>query len=294
MRQLRTSAARLRWFVVVAAISMITLAASSPIYSATRGEQVIDPTSASPLTAVATADCSEAAATEIVLRLHLNDPEVPAPVAKLLCGSFTGPGSQTMVASLWGPGNSGLITWVVFQWVGDAWQFVMKQPAAASITAAGSDIRQTLPVYRPNDSRCCPTGVKKSRLWHWDGSRFVAGPWTQVTGEPLSMTFRSPSRNIKCWMSDDRTLRSVRCQSGRSPQSVTMGVDGRLKICRGVRCVWCGCDENEPATPGLGYGREIAVGRFRCLSQRSGVTCTVVRSGRGFSIDSNRIRRIAP
>jgi hypothetical protein len=293
MRQLRTSAARLRWFVVVAAISMITLAASSPIYSAVRGHAV-GPISASPLTALATADCSEAAATEIVLRLQLNDPEVAAPVGRLLCGSFTGPGSQTMVASLWGPGNSGWIHWVVFRWVGDAWQFVMKQPAAASITAAGSDIRQTLPIYRPQDSRCCPTGGTKTRIWHWDGSRFVAGPWTQVTGEPLRTTFRSPSRNIECSMSDDRTLRSVRCQSGRSPQSVTMGADGQLRICRGVRCVWCGCDENEAAAPRLGYGRQMVVGRFRCLSQRSGVTCTVVRSGRGFSIDSTRVRRVAP
>ena len=51
MRQLRTSAARLRWFVVVAAISMITLSASSPISSAVSGAQVIGATaSASPLT----------------------------------------------------------------------------------------------------------------------------------------------------------------------------------------------------------------------------------------------------
>jgi hypothetical protein len=161
MRQPRTRASRPRLFLVVAATSVITLAASSPISSAVNGH-VVGHTSASPLTAVATADCSIATATEIVLRLHLNDPEVAAnPVARVLCGSFTGPGSPNDGRVTPGTREQRLINWVVFRWIGDAWQFVMKQPAAASITAAGSDIRQTLPVYRPSDSRCCPTGGTK-------------------------------------------------------------------------------------------------------------------------------------
>ena len=278
--------------MVVAVTLVVPLAASSPIYSAISREQVIDPTSASPLTAVATADCSEAAATEIVLRLHLNDPEVAAPVARLLCGSFTGPGSETMVASLWGPGNSGLITWVVFQWVGDAWQFLMKQPAAASITTAGSDIRQTLPIYRASDSRCCPTGGTKTRIWHWDGTRLVAGPWKQVTrGEPSR--FDSPSRNITCWMFDGNGSfsRGVGCESDKPSRWVNMNTNGRLKICS-VRCNVCGCDE--PGFAPLAYGKQITVGRFRCESLRSGMKCTVMRSGRGFLISTVGVRRVGP
>ncbi len=51
-----------------------------------------------------------------------------------------------------------------------------------------------------------------------------------------------------------------------------------------------GCYKEPPPT--LGFGQEIVVGRFRCVSQRSGVTCTLTRSGRGFTINKNRVRRI--
>jgi hypothetical protein len=223
----------------------------------------------------------------------LNDPEVADPVGKVLCGSFTGPGSQTMVVSLWGPGNTGFIDWVVFRWAGDAWQFVMKEPAGASITAAGSDIRQTLPIYRASDSRCCPTGGTKTRIWHWDGSRFLAGPWKQVTkGDLETRDFYSPSKNIYCWLGDSSQLRGASCLSRKSPQSVRMDANGGLKICHGRRCLGCGCAPEGVST--LRYGRQITVGRFRCRSQQSGVTCTVIQSGRGFFISRTDIRRVGP
>jgi hypothetical protein len=168
MRQLYPRASRLRFFLVVAAVSAVTLAASSPIYSAARGGHLIGHTSKSPTAAAtgtaATADCSKAAATEIVLRLHLNDTEVTDPVYTVLCGSFTGPGSRTMVVSLMGPGSSGMLDWVVFRWAGDAWQFLMKQHQAAVLTAAGSDIRETVSIFRAGDSRCCPSGGTKAHM----------------------------------------------------------------------------------------------------------------------------------
>jgi hypothetical protein len=226
----------------------------------------------------------------------LNDPEVADPVGKVLCGSFTGPGSQTMVVSLWGPGNTGFIHWVVFRWAGDAWQFVMKEPAGASITAAGSDIRQTLPIYRASDSRCCPTGGTKTRIWHWNGTRFVAGPWKQVTGgkpEPkYAPDFESPSRNVRCWMDTTPSSGVMGCMSRNPPRRVNMDAQARLKICRGIRCLGCGCDPPKRVT--LGYGRQIAFGRFRCLSRRSGVTCTVMRSGKGFLVSRSGVRRVGP
>jgi hypothetical protein len=292
MRQLYPRASRLRFFVLVAALSVITLSASSPIYSAATGVRFTGRTSKSPAAAAAgtaaQADCSKAAATEIVLRLHLNDPEVAGPVGKVLCGSFMGPGSQTMVVSLWGPGNTGYIEWVVFRWDGEAWQFVMKQPSGASITAAGSDIRQTLPIYRPNDSRCCPTGGTKTRIWHWDGSRFVAGPWKQTQTEDA---FYSPSRNIFCVMDDNGKGVAVACMTFSSRRHVTMGAEGRLKI-RRLPASQCGCRPDGVRT--LAYGKQITVGRFRCQSLRSGVRCTVVQSGKGFLINSAGVRRVGP
>lgn len=221
----------------------------------------------------------------------MNDPEVADPVGKVLCGAFTGPGSQTMVVSLLGPGNSGLIEWVVFRWDGGAWQFVMKQPAAASITAAGSDIRQTLAIYRPDDPRCCPTGGTKTRIWHWNGTRFTVSPWNATQGKGEPSRFDSPSHNIHCWMFDGSGdySRGVGCNSDKPRRMVNMTADGRLKI-RGIPKAWCGCDE--PDFPPLGYGKHISVGRFRCLSQQSGVTCTVIRSGKGFLISRAGVRRV--
>ena len=298
MRQLRASAARLRWFVVVAATSVITLAASSPIYSAVSGRVGGGHASASPLAVIATAECSTAEALRVATQLQVvADPTLPNPVWRVLFGPFTGTGSQAMVAVFARGTCLPNFGWALFSFRGGGWQLVTNETPrfVSDLVAVGSDIRETVPVWRTGDSPCNPAGGTRARTWHWNSTSFVAGPWEQVTkGEPVDRRFHSPSGNIECWMSDDGTDRSVRCQSGRSPQSVTMGVDGRLKICRGVRCVWCGCDENEPATQGLGYGRQIAVGRFRCLSQRSGVTCTVVRSGRGFSINSTRVRRVGP
>lgn len=170
MRQFRTRASCSRFLLVVATLFVLTLAASSPISSAVSAHVL--GTSASPLAAVATADCSKAAATEIVLRLQLNDPEVAAkPVYKVLCGSFTGSGSETMVLSISGPGSTGMLDWVVFRWTGDTWQLLMKQHQAAVLTAAGSDIRETVSIFR--DPRASPRSATASSP---PVDAFAAGP----------------------------------------------------------------------------------------------------------------------
>jgi hypothetical protein len=245
-------------------------------------------------------NCSKASARPLVKKLRLADPSVADPVGKVLCGAFTGPGSQTMVVSLWGPGNSGWVTWAVFRWTGNAWEFLMKQPSASSITAAGPDIRQTLPIYRPSDPRCCPTGGTKSRIWHWNGKRFSASPWKQATkGEPEARGFDSPSLNISCGMFDGGGYHYVVCQSGRPPQKVTMDVAGQLTICRDPTP----SDFNNDCNLGdrgdgpiqrLAYGKQIIVGRFRCQSLQIGVRCTVIQSGKGFLISRDGVRRVGP
>ena len=197
-----------------------------------------------------------------------------------------------MVVSLWGPGNTGFIDWVVFRWDGEAWQFAMKQPFGASITAVGSDIQQTLPIYQPDDSRCCPTGGTKTRIWHWNGTRFTVSPWKATKGKGEPSRFDSPSHNIHCSMFDGGSgdySRGVGCRSDTPRRMVDMNVAGRVKI-RGTPKAWCGCEEPDFAP--LVYGKHISVGRFRCLSQQSGVTCTLIRSGRGFLIRRAGVRRV--
>ena len=245
------------------------------------------------VTSTASGQCSKAEAIDAVKRLGLRDVSPDYPVYKVLCGAFTGAGSQIMVALISGPDNVGMLYWAVFSWSGSEWQFLMKQRRAAVLTAAGSDIRETVSIYRPDDPRCCPSGGTRTRIWHWNGSRFVAGLWQLATAENAGQRptrFDSPSRNIHCWMFDGsgNYSRGVGCTSDTPPRFVNLTADGRLRIRRNSAA--CGCDE--PYNPPLAYGKQITVGRFRCLSLEIGVRCTVIQSGKGFLINRDGVSRI--
>jgi hypothetical protein len=129
----------------------------------------------------------------------------------------------------------------------------------------------------------------------------VAGPWNQVTPwktEPRKpAVFRSPSGNIRCSMFDwgGSDSPGVNCQSEKPPQRVRMDSGGRLKVCRGTRCIdsGCGCVEGYD-WPWLAYGRMITFRPFRCLSLPTGVRCTVIQSGTGFLINRDGVSRIGP
>lgn len=107
---------------------------------------------------------------------------------------------------------------------------------------------------------------------------------------PTSARFVSPSRNLSCELADGDARGSyVQCQSKSRAHSVRMTPTGRLRLCRGVGCL----GDPAPNTRVLGYGQRITLGRFQCVSQHSGVACTLVRSGKGFVIDKNRVHRVA-
>jgi len=205
-----------------------------------------------------------------------------------------------------GPGNTGFAEWAVFRWAGGAWLFVMKQPAGASITAAGSDIRQTLPIYRSSDSRCCPTGGTKTRLWHWNGTRFTASPWKQtglvapaVPG--FSGFFKLPSANVVCGYGYGskipRAFVSCRIKSGLKPpppperpgclttNDVFLGATGRTTtgrtICPGEPEGDAGVLAYEDVARVLGYGKTWSGGGLSCASAITGLTCRN-KSGHGF------------
>jgi len=239
--------------------------------------------------------CSLAEANAVVERLHLNDGLVVAkPVNRVLCGPFLGPGSNAMVASLSRETCLPNFGWAVFRFAGGAWQLVMKRDGFAIVSKAGSDIQEEVPIFRSGDPHCIPSGGTKTRLWHWNGSRFVVGPW-QVTKAKVDQPtgFRSPSGNITCWMYDGSSpkfSRDVVCSTDTPPQFVILTVDGRLKVRK--MDSGCGCDEPDP--PRLAYGKQITVGRFRCVSEEIGVTCTVIKSGKGFLINRDGVSRVGP
>jgi hypothetical protein len=283
--------------LVVAAVSVITLAASSPIYSAVSGGHALGSASAAGAargTSIASGDCSKATARRVASQFQLSDP-----VAQVFCGAFVGPGSQAMVVAFT-PGTCGINGWAVFSLTGSAWALVGSPHVGWTIAlaAVGSDIRETAPV--PTGKFQCPTnGKPRVRIWHWDGTRLVAGPWKQAKRDPKPRSFDSPSLNINCGMFDDSSFRQVVCQSRIPLQKVTMHGAGRLTICRDrtPNDVKNDCnlgDRGEGPIRPLAYGRQITVGRFLCLSRKVGVRCTVLSSGRGFLINRDGVKRVGP
>ena len=119
MRRLWTRESPSRWFLVVAGVSAITLAASSPVYSAVSGAHTVASAS------TGAAECTTDEALEVATRLNLvPDPTLPNPIARVLRGAFAGPGSQAMVA-IFARGtclpNYG---WAAFSFTGGEWQLV--------------------------------------------------------------------------------------------------------------------------------------------------------------------------
>lgn len=98
--------------------------------------------------------------------------------------------------------------------------------------------------------------------------------------------FYSPSRNISCEINTGGRVGQdgVYCQTGSPPQSATMDNSGTFQSCSGVSCL----GDAAPGIPMLAYGKTMALGQFKCLSEESGVTCTAA-GGRGFTISRSGI-----
>lgn len=294
---------KLRLGVAVAAVAAVTATGAVGAGATTTTFASTEGFSTSPSASTASGRCSRATANQLVDQHHLNGFLLPKPVVQLLCGPFTGAGSEAMAVTI-GPAPTcwPIQNWAVFSFRGGAWQLVLDQPAYLfpPLVAVGSDIRETTAVHRPGDGRCTPSGGSHARTWHWNGRRFVAGPWKQVTpGAAVKHAIFNASfrgGGAQCWLGDDPNVRaapSVHC-SARGPvySTVDMGLDGRLTICRSKGY---GCNvgnSGEDPIPMLGYGKQITVGRFRCRSQPSGVICTVIRSGKGFLINSKGVSRV--
>jgi len=271
------------------------------------------PSASLPPPPAASGDCSSAEATAVVERLRLSDPSVADPVYKVLCGAFTGQGSQTMVASIFGPGNSGMTDWAAFRWAGGAWQLLVNRHQAAVLTAAGSDIGETVSVFRAGDPRCCPSGGTRMRSWHWDGTSLAAGPWTQ--GEPAAQParaaasgyFKTPTGNIVCFHSPGPTdlpqgFISCGIKSGLKPapphrpcqegdyagDRVGLLETGRVEVpsCAGDPGPFIGSEQGARV---LRYGTTWSGGGLSCTSAFRGLTCRN-ESGHGFFLSRQHWR----
>jgi hypothetical protein len=177
------------------------------------------------------------------------------------------------------------------------------------VRAASRGNKKERDVRRP--SGCASlTGGTHARVWRWNGTQLVAGQWVQVEpGKPVKNAFFDSPAAVAttCYMTDDPGTHAphaveVVCQSVKTrprlyQQKAWLRGNGAVSICRvggnSTRChLACSCDEGP--TPVLAYGQEQMVGRFRCESLRTGMRCTVVRTGKGFLINKNRAARVGP
>jgi hypothetical protein len=316
MRQLRTGASRPRFLLVVAAISVITLAASSPIYSAVRGSHATRNAFALPAAAAsgtAAPDCSIAAASAAATAAHFGvEPALGrTPINHVICGPFLGSGSQAMAAMVAVPAGCGVSQgWAVFRFAAGVWQLVMHQDnGALRLDAVGSDIRETQGYPRAGDAYCHPSRMR-TRIWHWNGTHLVASPWKVTpTAAPADGAlkdgfFKTPSGNIVCYHSPGpkdlpRAFLACGITSGLKPapprracqeggyagDRVELHATGRVYVpsCAGDPGALVGL----PVARLLGYGKRWSGGGFRCVSTYKGLICRN-KSGHGFFLSGSR------
>jgi hypothetical protein len=246
--------------------------------------------------AAATGGCSTTTAVAVATQSHVGvDPTTGrTPVAQVLCGPFFGPGSQGMVVPVAVPtGCGGSTEWAVFRYAAGTWQLVMDRKNGAFLGALGSDIRERVGDPRPGDPPCAPSAWK-TRIWHWNGTRFTASPWKSTAGALHLDNFRSPYGKVWCRIIKDVTEDDVWCVSSppRPEHLAKLKRNGTVTICNGY------CTQNwDDSAPVLNYGQRNEVNGFRCTSETKGITCTLIAGaakGKGFLVNAAGATKVGP
>lgn len=105
------------------------------------------------------------------------------------------------------------------------------------------------------------------------------------SAEVRLLAFKSPSGNITCVMStSDGAFAQCELRSMRIGGGFMVPAHGRVKRYD------VGDDDLADRRFVLQYGRSRSLGRFRCTSRESGMSCRNHRSGHGFVISRERQR----
>jgi hypothetical protein len=105
--------------------------------------------------------------------------------------------------------------------------------------------------------------------------------------------FRSPSRNLDCYIDKTAARCDIRKRDWEPPRrpawcQLDYGF-GLLVHIKGPGHFLCAGDTaRHPGARILRYGESIERGRFRCTSKRSGMKCVNERTGHGFKLSKRR------
>jgi hypothetical protein len=235
-----------------------------------------------PAGAAESSRCSKATADHVVKRLHIGydpTPGAPSRIAQAICGPFAGPGSNAMAASIALPSCGGSVIWAVFRYRSGLWRLVMKRNNGASLSRAGtSDIRERQGVLRGDDAHCFPS-AQRTRTWHWNGRALVPTAWEVSVSPSNPRSFLSPDRKTWCTLPADPPAFAY-CHMLTPVRSATITAGGELTICDAAPCGE-GWDSDAPV---LRAATAVKRGGLRCAAAAQSITCTVIATGRGFTI----------
>ena len=260
-------------------------------------------------TPTASGPCTKSTARQLIAEHDLNGFRLPDPVLQLLCGPFTGPASQAMAVVI-GPLPTCWPSqeWVVFSLTGGEWKLVLdrSQFIQPPLVAVGGFFRILDAAQKPQQAAIVrerpAEGMKLLLVDNDDCFIHTLANYARQTGAevvtyragfPLEMIGKIAPNLILISPGPGRPadfgVPGVTCWSLKPEHRVSMNVNGKLNICR----AGCTADFGESPRPQLlAYGKQITVGRFRCYSLRAGIKCVVIRSGKGFVINRDGVRKV--
>lgn len=121
----------------------------------------------------------------------------------------------------------------------------------------------------------------------------LLGLATAASASALKL-FHSPSGNIGCVMSQESVRCDIRAHSWKAPpkpKNCDVDWGGGVAVgTKGKAGFVCAGDTTLDQGSALPYGSAITKGRFRCLSEESGMRCVNRRNGHGFFLAKQSYR----
>ena len=190
--------------------------------------------------------------------------------------------------------------WGVFRYTSGDWRLIPgglhPNILNLGIARSGNSIVEKATIRYPGETICIASGVR-ARVWHWNGSRLVAGPWKVITTGPKTVRltiFISSDRKVGCSVSD--TVWCATNPPGPHVHFAELQRNGTVRICDATPADIC-LQNAITHGPVLRAGQRNELRGFRCTAKSNGITCTVIAGtgkGRGFLINGNGAAQVGP